>query len=249
MIYKFKSIKTVVDGLYRDFDSPEDLDVWDIFDWSAEALQLIGASTQLIDYWTEIPITNHIHSLPCNFETINQISYKGFPLSLTSGSMGINSTSNPGESFLNTKEVDNENFPNIENQPTVSNESYYIKAGCIVTSFETGTILMSYKGIQVDEEGFPMIPDNVYFDKALRAYSQMMLDRKEWRRGNLPQQVFMKSEQDWLFYCRAAASAALMPNIDKVENFKNMWVRLKPSLNEYGTFFSGLNIQENKHIK
>jgi hypothetical protein len=249
MIYKFKSIKSVVDGLYRDFDSPEDLDVWDILDWSVEALQLIGASTQLLDYWVEIAITNHVHKLPSNFETINQISYGGFPLLLTSGSMGINSTASSNEAFLNTKEIDDTNFPNIKNQSSGQSESYYIKSGCIVTSFESGTIVLSYKGLQVDDEGFPMIPDNVYFDKALKAYSQMMMDRKEWRRGNLPQQVFVKSENDWYFYCKAAASAALMPNIDKVENFKNMWVRLKPSLNEHGTFSSGLNIQESKYIK
>lgn len=249
MIYKFKSIKTVVDGLYRDFDSPEDLDVWDILDWSAEALQLIGASTQLIDYWAEIEISNHLSRLPLNFEAINQISYNGFPLTLTNGSMGINSTTNPGEAFLNTKEIDPDHFPNINRQTSTGVESYYIKNGCIVTSFESGTIVLSYKGIQVDSEGFPMIPDNVYFDKALRSYSQMMLDRKEWRRGNLPAQVYAKTEQEWLFYCKAAASAALMPNIDKVENFKNMWVRLKPSLNEYSTFFSGMNIQEAKHLK
>ena len=41
----------------------------------------------------------------------------------------------------------------------------------------------------------------------------------------------------------------MMPNIDKVENIKNSWVRLKPNINQYDTFFSGMNIREIKRLK
>jgi len=59
MVYKYKSIKEIIDGIYRDYDSPEDLEVWDIIEWCAEALQLIGAGTQYIDEIAQMEVTNH----------------------------------------------------------------------------------------------------------------------------------------------------------------------------------------------
>jgi len=250
MIYQYKSVKGIVDGLYRDFDSPQDLEVWDIIEWCAEALELIGAATQYVDRFVEIDITNHNHPLPVDFHHVMQISYNGFPLHLMGSTMGPGpAESGLADNYLNSQNIDDENFPQLSDNGDGNMSHYYIQNGCIATSFESGTIVMAYKAIQVDEDGYPMVPDNVYFDKALKFYCQFMMDRKEWRKGNLNEAVYRDSERNWLFYVRGAAGAAMMPNIDKVENFKNSWVRLKPMINQHDTFFSGNSIREIKRHK
>lgn len=250
MVYKFKTLKHIIDGIYRDFGSPEDLEVWDIMEWCAEALELIGAGTQYVDRIVQAEVTNHTYRLPFDFHHLMQISYKGSPLLLMTGTVGPGrSVDESSGNYLNTEEVDEENFPRYSDEDIPEGDRYYIQNGCIVTSFETGEIVVSYKAIQVDEEGFPMIPDDVYFDKALKAYAQYMMDRKEWRKGNITREIYFDSKNDWLFYVRASASKAMMPNLDKVENFKNSWVRLKPLINQHDTFFSGSNIREIKRHK
>jgi len=250
MIYKYKSIKEIIDGIYRDYDSPEDLEVWDIIEWCAEALQLIGVGPQYTDQIAEMSVTNHMQPLPITFHSLTQISYNGNPLLLSTATMGPGPTVASGSTnFLNDVPVDADNFPLEVPGITPTNERYYIQNNCIYTSFESGIIVMAFKAIQVDDCGYPMIPDNVYYDKALKSYAQMMIDRQQWRKGNIPIAIYSDSKQDWLFYVKAAGNAALMPNIDKVENIKNSWVRLKPNINNYDTFFSGMNIREIKRLK
>jgi len=252
MVYKFESVKGIVDGLYRDFDSPQDLELWDIIEWCAEALELIGAGTQYVDRFVEMGITNHAIQLPCDFHTLMQISYKGRPLTLNVSTVGpgpspdIDGLSNT----WNTKDVSQDNFPQAANDPENGGlSSYYIQNNCLVTSFEEGEVVMAYKAIQTDEEGYPMIPDDVYFRKALKSYCQMVMDRKGWRKGTVSNAVYKESKDDWLFYVKAAAASAMFPNLDQVENIKNSWVRLKPNINQHDTFFSGLNIREIKKHK
>ena len=250
MIYQYQSVKKIVDKIYTDFGSPEELEIWDIIEWSGQALNLIGAATQYVDRIMEIDINNHVHPLPCDFHTLNQISYKGRPLLLMSATMGPgNSALNAPDNYLNSVGVDEENFPLTSNEREPHNEHYYIQNGCIATSFREGTIVMSYKAIQTDEEGFPMVPDNEYYFQALTAYCQSKIDRREWRKGNITRDIYSDSKSDWLFYVKAAASAALMPNKDKVENFKNNWLRLKPMINQHSTFFSGGSIREIKKLQ
>ena len=115
MIYKYKSIKGIIDGIYRDYDSPEDLDIWDIIEWLAEALQLIGAGTQYIDEIVELNVSNHNVPLPSTFHHETQISYKGRPLLLNTSTLGPGPTHQMGSTnFLNDVPV--HCYANIQNE-------------------------------------------------------------------------------------------------------------------------------------
>jgi len=106
MIYKFKSIKTVVDGLYRDFDSPEDLDVWDILDWSAEALQLIGASNVFV-FSDDIGWCKENLTLPgfnFNFVDLENPYQSMYLMSMCENNIIANSSFSWWGSWLNQKE-------------------------------------------------------------------------------------------------------------------------------------------------
>ena len=39
MIYKFISIKEIIEGVYRDTQIHEELDIWDVIEWGGEALE------------------------------------------------------------------------------------------------------------------------------------------------------------------------------------------------------------------
>ena len=46
MVSKYISVYNIVEKLYRDYEHQEELNIWDIIEWSAEALEFIGAGQQ-----------------------------------------------------------------------------------------------------------------------------------------------------------------------------------------------------------
>ena len=119
----------------------------------------------------------------------------------------------------------------------------------IFTSFEEGCITISYKATPIDEEGFPKIPDDVYYSKAIKTYCQMMLDRQGWRSQKIPEAMYRDSQNDWNFYCVGARGKANMPNLDKLDSIKRQWLKLKPNVTSYDGFFSDLGAPERKKLK
>jgi hypothetical protein len=249
MIYNYISVKEIVEGLYRDYGSQEELDLWDLIEWCGEALDLIGAHTQYVNIVEDWQVCDYRYALPCNLISINQISYKGFPLKYAAGIFGPADSTNDTKYFLDGEEVTEENYPLSETETSTVDYRYYINDAFLVSSFEEGCLTVSYTGTKVDEDGFPMIPDEVTYKKALKSYCQMMLDRKEWRRQRLSEAVYRDSQRDWEWYVRTARGKAQMPNIDKMESIKNQWVKLKPNQNSHSRFFSDLNAPERKKLK
>lgn len=246
MIYDYISIKNIVEGLYRDYNHQEELDVWDIVEWVAEALELVGTGQIYYDYIEDVPITNHRGVLPCNFSVLQQISYNGYPMRYATGTFEPSTTITYEDNYIKGKEVEEKNFPQLQDSNNFFHgHSYYIKGGLINTSIENGCITMAYRGFALDKEGFPMIPKNVSLEKAVKAYCQMMLDRIEWRNQRIPNAVYSESKSEWNKYAGQARGSINMPNLDAMESIKNQWVRLKPDIIQHSQFFKGLGNQEN----
>ena len=249
MIYNYTSVKEVVEGLYRDYGSQEELDLWDLIEWCGEALDLIGAHQQYITMVEDWQVCDYRKDLPCNLISIQQISYEGYPLKYAAGVFGPASSTDSNTYTLNGDTANSDNFPQVNTEEISLDHRYYINDAYLVASFENGCITVSYTATKVDEDGFPMIPDEVTYKKALKSYCQMMLDRREWRRQRLSEAVYRDSQRDWEWYVRTARGKAQMPNIDKMESIKNQWVKLKPNQNSYNNFFSDLNTRERKKHK
>ena len=249
MIYNYISVKEVVEGMYRDYGSQEELDLWDIIEWCGEALDLIGAHTQYVNIVEDWQVCDYRKDLPCNLITINQISYNGYPLKYAAGVFGPADNTNGITHVLDGEVVDSDNYPQLETEEITLDHRYYINDAFLVASFEEGCVTVSYLATKIDEDGFPMIPDEVTYKKAIKSYCQMMLDRREWRRQRLSEAVYRDSQKDWDWYVRTARGKAMMPNIDKMESIKNQWVKLKPNQNSHNRFFSDLNTPERKKLK
>lgn len=233
MIHKFKSVKSIIAGLYRDLGSNTEINESDVIEWCSEALSLIGSYPQLKEVSLTLTLANHRVSLPCDFVYLKDINFQGHPLSWSTKSA-----------------VNNYNCPDCDTIPKCCTENnFYIQDGILNSSIKEGDICIVYLGVPVDDEGFPLVPDNVYFDKALKAYVTYMLDKQQFRRGILPEAVFARSERDWLFYVNSARGSANMPDAQKMERLKNTWVRLIPNQNGYASNFQNLESRERRNLK
>ena len=251
MVYKYVSVYNVVEKIYRDSGIQEELDIWDVVEWAAEALEFIGAGQQYERRVVELEIKNHLAKLPCNFHSNPIPSCEGSPMSLATGGFApMSSDTTSSTSTVNGKEVDKDGFPRSGDVNRNSGyQSYYIKDGVFVASIAEGTVVLEYRAIATDEEGFPKVPDLVSYRTAISKYVQMMLDIRAARKGILQKGWADKSEADWQWYCKQARGAANMPNLSYAESIKNMWVKLKPNQNAAASFHNTGTMREMRKLK
>lgn len=108
--------------------------------------------------------------------------------------------------------------------------AYSLNDGYIFLDQEEGTVFMVYKALKVDEEGFPMIPDNIKFELAIEWYVKYRYYTILWELGKIPDKVYMNAEQNYNWYIGAAQSAGQLMSIDEAESFANAFNKtiLKP---------------------
>jgi len=126
--------------------------------------------------------------------------------------------------------------------------SYRINASYIETNFEDGFVELVYNGFMMDENGFPMIPDEARYREAVASFLIERLDYKAWRKGLIPDKVYQKScqERDW--YIGAARNKANIPSIDRMESIKKMFLRSIQKVTSHNDGFRFSNLTERRKV-
>ncbi len=232
MIYKTTSYKQVVTKVQRDFNLTGGNWVAATPEWIGECLSEIGNHAHLERLSCELEVVNHRVPYPCNLESTLAIEYNGFNLkkggSLRAGSFGKPYVSEDG--FYGGV------FPLVDPDTNVSTdqdvvstgrytENYYMEnPDYIITSFECGTITLHYQGYKLDEDGMPVVPDSSEHREALAFY----ILYKYLSRGNQHKVWGVRDAYEmWVKYKAKAQNMAKFPDIQSMERFTNMWVRMK----------------------
>lgn len=106
---------------------------------------------------------------------------------------------------------------------------YRIQNGNALFSFEKGLIALSYVTPMLDDDGFPMVPDDVSAREAVSKYIIMKLVTREWYRGREGyQDKMMKAEQDWHWYCKQYKAKMAMPEEDDYRKLMRQELRMFP---------------------
>tara|TARA_R110002020_G_scaffold45592_3_gene130279 strand:+ start:322 stop:1206 length:885 start_codon:yes stop_codon:yes gene_type:complete len=122
-------------------------------------------------------------------------------------------------------------------------DTYIIDNDYIKTSFQSGTICLSYMAFPTDEDCYPLIPDDISFKEAMfwYVYKKILLSSPKFKNNGID---YSFADQQWKYYCTQARNAANYPDIDKYESFMNQWVRLIPNMNRHNVGFEQLNTRE-----
>lgn len=104
--------------------------------------------------------------------------------------------------------------------------TYVLQECNIITSFEDGKLDISFERLSVDEDGFPMIPDNASLENAIRY--QIISDHLEslWYVGKITDKVFQHAQQQRDWYVGQASSALKLANLDHAQALANSINRL-----------------------
>lgn len=134
--------------------------------------------------------------------------------------------------------TDNFHLSHNNTNPTeYSGLTYKIQGGIIYTSIKEGEIEISYEAIMVDDDGFPLLPDNSSFTRALELYIKKKCFTVLFDLGKIQLAVLQNVQREYAWAVGDCQTEFNRLSIDKAESFYNSWRTLIIRGNEHRTGF------------
>lgn len=256
IIHRYTSIKPILERVYADtgyqFEIPHD----DLILWTVEAIELIGYPLsyvpKIIGYKNDpaYDFTSYRVPLPCDFHRLQSIAVNGYPAYYRSSSFhylldgaccGLDSLTSDQQDLFITEagEFSPQALP-LNTDSGSSIITFDINDNYITFNIESGKACVAYSALPIDEDGFPIIPDDAKYRRAVQDYLIHKIDYRLWRQGFIDEKVFKQSERNWLWSIGSASSHLKMPSIEQMELLKNSLTRLIPRFHSYQNFFRDL---------
>lgn len=239
---KHVSIFNIINSVYRDLNLSEPINIVDAVEWAGEALELIGAALYYQEVVEVLLVKDYKAKLPVGLHYIETAG--GF---VTEDILHCPESNQFTQMKYSTDAYHHSYCKNNKDCLCISNLTYKVNEDYIFPNFETGFIKISYKRIPIDNEGYPSIPDDIKFRRAVSYYLQEKIGFIKWSQGKMPEAVYRKIEVNKEWAMGAANTSANMPSVDMMESIKNNWIRLIPKINQHSDGFKSMNIQEQRY--
>lgn len=125
-----------------------------------------------------------------------------------------------------------------------SDLTYKIQGNFIYTSIEEGKIEISYEAIATDSEGYPLLPDNSSFTRALELYIKKRHFTILFDTGKIDFKVLQNVQTEYAWAVGDCQSEFNRLSIDKAESFYNSWKTLILRDTEHRTGFKNNGAKE-----
>ena len=209
------SIRQIMDDLLAD-DMMKGLSLERAVNYAVEFIRVVGLPNAFEEKVEKIKIENHRGVLPCDFYEVVQVKdCKG---------LEYLSTETPFESRLLL--------------------TYKIQGNVIITSVKETELLLAYRAHKVDADGFPMIPDNGSFPRALELYIQKRYFTILFNSGKVSRDVLQNTQQEYAFYVGQASNDLVRLSIDQMQSLTNMWTSLLQRHHKHADGFATINAPE-----
>lgn len=239
-----------------------------IVDYAIDFMRIVQCPGFFEEKCVPIEITNYKGALPKDFYEVNQIRLNKllsripkYELSYRTnedGSFVLDKDGNkiPNNFYVQVGYTDTECYKNATFRHATNtfhmsdiksdiDLTYKIQGGYIFTSIKEGTVELSYKAVLIDNEGFPMIPDNSKFTRALEAYIKKQWFTILFDMGKLQPAVLQNIQQEYAWAVGACETEFQKMSLDKAESFYNSWATLIPRKNEHYRGFASNGAKQN----
>lgn len=218
-----QSIKVILDKIMR-HPLLQDLSIETVVDYSIDFMRIVGTPQMFENKVEKIIVENYRAPLPCDY-------YQTIQLRLLDNSMN----------YLGSFRYTTDSFHMSNIKPDYSDYTYKIQGNIIHTSIPNGVVELSYQAINTDGDGYPLIPDNSVFTRALEAYIKKQHFTILFDLGKVNNQVLQQALQDYSWAVGSAESEFNRMSLDKAESFYNSWKTLiiRPSEHRSGFLHDG----------
>jgi hypothetical protein len=230
MANNYTSIKVVADRLLR-HPLMAGVSFEAILDYTVDFLRIVQCYGFFEEKCTVVDIEDYRGLLPEDFYEINQMR-------LVSSSKRISSDYENVEVYQNKPFRYATDTFHISDTKTATDLTYKIQGGIIYTSIKEGQVELAYQAIILDEEGYPVIPDNSKFLRALEAYIKKQWFTILFDMGKLQAAIYQNAQQDYAWAVGACESEFQKMSLDKAESFYNSFSALLMRKNEHSRGFA-----------
>lgn len=212
--------------LWRVMRNPlmEELDYDEAATHTVDVLKLIGAPLIYGSKSVSLEVKDYRAVLPNNLLNIKAIRHNGARVQYASNTF--------------------HDIDESESCIPIGPHTYTLNNCIITTSFEHGDIDVSYTYIVTDDEGYPMIPDNISVLRAIEYHVQMMHLEPFWMMGKITDKAFNHIQQQRAWYVGQAQSATVIQGLDQLATIINGLNRLIINDDAYQTFYKEFGSKE-----
>lgn len=215
---RYINIRQVLDDLLH-HPLLQDLTFERAVNYSVEFIRIVGCPRVFEEKTAPIKIENYRGKLPCDFHRMIQVR---------TCACGRTTTFRYSTGSFHMSDDKHCNLPDL---------TYKIQGQVIFTSIKDGEIEIAYEAISVDEEGYPLIPENSSFVRALELYIKKECFTILFDLGKITPQVYNNTLQQYSWAVGQAQNELVKPSIDQMEAITNMWHSLIPRVSEHRTGF------------
>lgn len=199
----YTNINTIAEEITR-HPLLEDMPMDAIIGHSIEFMRTMGIPGIFLEKTAAIPVEEFRAELPCDFYEMNQVR----------GTKG-------------TYRYSTDSF-HMSPDTTRQDNTYKLQGSCIFTSMEKDTLEIAYKALPSDENGFPLIPDNGTYVRALKAYIKMREFTTQFELGKITPAALQNAQREYAAFTSSAYIGLIMPSLDQMESITRMWNKMLP---------------------
>lgn len=196
----YTNIRVILDKVLR-HPLLQDITLETAIDYTIDFMRIVGVPSMFTEKVSNIKVDKYRALLPEDYYQMNQVRKGDDVLTYSSDSFHFDNTSS-------------------------NTYTYKIQGNVIYTSFEKGELEISYQAIAVDEQGFPLIPDNSSFTRALELYIKKQWFTILFDLGKLQPAILQNTQQEYAWAVGDCASEFNRMSLDKAESFYNTWKTL-----------------------
>ena len=197
MAEQYINIKVVLDRILR-HPLMQDLSLETAVDYTISFMRIVGMPRMFTEKVVRITIDKYRALLPCDYYQTIQIRIPGGPALVYS--------------------TDSFHMSNKGNSST-----YKIQGNIIYTSIESGELELAYLAISTDADGYPLLPDNSSFTRALELYIKKQWFTILFDLGKITSAVLQNTQQEYAWAVGDCQSEFNRMSIDQMEAFSNSW--------------------------
>lgn len=217
---RYISIRQILDNIL-DHPMLRDVSFERAVNHAVHFLRLVGCPRIFEEKTALVEIEEYRGMLPCNYNDIIQVR-----------THGNGNTENYGVFRYST-----DNFHMSDKKQNSFDLTYKIQGDIIFTSIKNGTIEIAYSAFAVDPEGYPMIPDNSSFIRALELYIKKQHFTVLFDLGKINQAIYHNVCQQYAWAVGQAQSDLIRPTIDQMQALTNSLNTLIPRVREHSSGF------------
>lgn len=218
MAESYTNIRLILDKIMR-HPLMRDISLETAVDYVVDFMRIVGVPSMFMEKTEIVEVKNYRAKLPCDYYQMIQVRKINGPAFRYSS-----------DSFHMSECKDN-------NKRDLTDLTYKIQGNLIYTSIEEGEIELSYEAIATDSEGYPLLPDNSSFTRALELYIKKQWFTILFDLGKINPNVLQNVQQEYAWAVGDCQTEFNRLSIDKAESFYNSWRTLLLRDTEHRTGF------------